>query len=214
MPKLHTLQETWDGQYQNAGSWVGQFNITQITYANGQLNIALPSGSALYHGFDSAPDSSLVDSSYTTRVIDAGNQSLVSVECYPVQLVKDSSNTIYFLISGGTVYAVKKVANASTNIATVTYDSTVHIWFRIREQNNVVYWETSRDGITWTQFASETVANLFAITLLRMEAVAGTWQAETSSTQCIYDNFNYIPTNKPGNILPNVRVGNGMGRAG
>jgi len=214
MPKLHTLQETWDGQYQNPGSWVGQFNIGQITYTNGQLNIALPSGSNQYHGFDSAPDSSLVDSSYTTRVIDAGNQSLISVECYPVQLVKDTNNTIYFLISGGTIYAVKKVAGTSTNIATATYTSNVHVWFRIREENNVVYWETSRDGITWTQFTSETVANLFAITLLRMEAVAGTWQAEASSTQVIYDNFNYIPTNKPGNLPPNVKVGNGMGRSG
>lgn len=214
MPKLHTLQETWDGQYQNAGSWVGQFNTGQITYTNGRLNIALPSGSTQYHGFDSAPDSTLVDSSYTTRIIDAGNQSLVSVECYPIELVKDTNNIVYFLISGGTLYAVKKVAGTSTNIVTATYDVNVHVWFRIREENNAVYWETSRDGITWTQFASETVANLFAITLLRMEAVAGTWQAEASSTQVIMDNFNYIPTNKPGNMLPNVRVGNGMGRAG
>lgn len=210
MAKLQTFQETWDGGIIHP-QWVGGFNTGTMSIVNGQLVISMPSGNTLYRGFDS-PNFSLIDSYFSSRLVDAGNQALISLEVYPVQLVQNSSNTVWFMVNAGNVYIYKKVANAVTQITSVSYNALTHNYFRIRESNGICYWETSPDGITWNTLYSE--ANPITMTSVYHEVAVGTWQAEATSTIVIMDDFNYVRTNKPGNLLPNVRVGNGMGRSG
>lgn len=214
MPKFQTQQETWDGNTVNPGTWINGFNTGQVAISGGQMVITLTAGLTNYCGYDSSPNATLVDSSFSSRLVSAGNQSLASLEAYPIQLIKDTNNYVSFMISGNVVAAVKKIAGTRSNVATVTYDSVAMQYYRIREENGTVYWDYGPDGVKWTNLASIAVSNLFAITSLYMEPTAGTWQIEASTSTVIMDNFNYIPSNKPGNLLANVKVGNGMGKAG
>jgi hypothetical protein len=86
----------------------------------------------------------------------------------------------------------KIVSGTPTNLASISFDSVNHKWFRIRESGGTTYWDTSVDGLTWTNRHS--VANPIAVTALMLEVLIGTWQVEGSTTSAKFDNLNIFPS--------------------
>lgn len=77
---------------------------------------------------------------------------------------------------------------------TVTYNATDHAWWRFRETTSTLYWETSPDGITWTdQLSTFTPSWLNSVQISL--AVDGT---PTISAQ--FDNLNVLSSTPP--VLP------------
>ena len=141
-----------------------------------------------------------------------GNQALTSFETYPVQLFIDGSNSVTWIINQNICNARKKVAGVNTVVGSnLAYDANIHKYFKIREADGVTYWDWSTDGIIWTNLTS--TPNVIAMTSLKCEPTAGTFGTEASGTTSVLDNFNYVPTNKPGNVLKSIRVPNGMSRS-
>lgn len=111
-----------------------------------------------------------------------------------VQAYIDGSNKLTILWEGGSLYAQKMVGGVNTNITSVTYNSTTHKWWRIRESSGTTYWETSPDNTTWTALTSQ--SNPIAVTGLKV-LIAGTAYASASSP----GTFKWNNLNTPGSLI-------------
>lgn len=77
---------------------------------------------------------------------------------------KDGNNYLRISKAGGdtTLYCHKIVAGTWTQVATVTYNATTMLYWRIRESSGTIYFEYSADKVTWTAIGS--TANPFVVT--------------------------------------------------
>lgn len=186
---LETLTDDFDDNSLDLAKW-SDFG-TGVDETNQQLEITVPSTSE-YSGITSVDFYSLYGSYGFSQLVDAGNQSLDSFEIYPIHLQKDgqsiNANEIFWLVTNDQIVAYKKINGSATAVFNTTYDSDVHKWFRIRESSGMTSWDTSEDGVSWTNQYSE--ANLFDYSNLEVNVFAGTYEDEGVSTQAIIDNFN------------------------
>lgn len=153
-----------------------------ITIVSSELNLSSQL-EAKYLGVNTVEEFDMTGMSITVKVTDSGNQSIESYEAYPITLVDNpilQQNYVEFNIIGGNLAAYKKVSGSSTNLKSVAYNATNHKYLRIRESSGTTYWDTSADGITWTNFHS--VANPITMTSLFVRCSVGTWQTEASVT--------------------------------
>ena len=98
----------------------------------------------------------------------------------------DASNRLMFISSGGSLLAREVVAGTPTTEVLGVSDT----WWRIRESEGNVLWDTSPDGNTWTNRWSQPVA--FAIGALDLMVNAGYYGTETA-TDAYLDNVNVTP---------------------
>lgn len=103
-----------------------------------------------------------------------------------VQFVLDPpSNTLFFQ------YVENSVIITS---ASITYNSTSMRWFRFRHINDLVYFETSPDGATWTtRMTSAEPLWVDSVRVLLFAAQSG----GAATTKC-FDNFNVAPASSRG----------------
>jgi hypothetical protein len=130
---------------------------------------------------------SMVGSYMMCEIIDAGNQSLASLDVFPILFEIPAVTFVSFHIKAGIIYA----RHSSLNKASDTYSNSKHRWLRIREASGTTYWEYSANGTVWTTLYSE--ATGFTITSVKayiLDVLAG---AEGSTTIAKIDNFNIVP---------------------
>jgi hypothetical protein len=210
---MPTRANNWFENFSSAGPTSSKFvnwGASNCKYIDGNLVITTAL-SATYYGMDIQDRLDLTGSEVKCQVLDAGNQSLASLEVGPIQLQVDASNQLFFLISGGVLRAYKKVSGANTSLGTVSYNSTTQRYVRIRESGGTCYFEYSADGFIWTTLAS--TANPFAITDLLLSFYAGTYAIEGSTTSVTFDDYNYIAQNGLSNYGRHISVGGGMSRS-
>lgn len=106
----------------------------------------------------------------------------------------------YFEIwfDGTDIIADYQVYSPSSNtvLQSATYSSTNHKWWRIRESGGTVYFDTSANGISWTNFTSIATATLVdAIGTIDACVIGCLAYVESSTTPAnmIFDNFNCPP---------------------
>src|SRR5947209_8025640 len=171
-----SITDDWSSGTINTTKW-NNWGSPQTSVVSSQLQIASLLGGG-YFGLDSSAggvSQDLTGSSVTNKLINAGNQSLTSWEVYPIMMKKadGTNNQMLFFVSNNTVYARKVVAGVSTDIHTAAYSSSNHIYFRVRESGGTIYYDTSANGSTWTNFASTT--NPFDISHVVVGMEVGTW---------------------------------------
>lgn len=101
---------------------------------------------------------------------------------------KSPNNLLYFDEVVGNVYST----------TSITYDATNHQWWRLRMSANTLYWDTSPDGIVWTNQRSKAVG-AWDTSLVTVELWSGEAVAETSPGVAIFDNLNL-----PGGATPAI----------
>lgn len=107
-------------------------------------------------------------------------------------LTRDSQSYIQYGYQGVTdkLVAARKVSGGSySEIANVAYNATNHKWIRIREASGTIYFDTSTDGITWSNFTSLT--NPFSLGNLSVKINGGTFLAAPGTI--IFDELNVSP---------------------
>jgi hypothetical protein len=189
---LETLTDNFDDNTISA-SWdaaSGSGDSARVKEQNNRLEIT-HTAAAQYNELTSASTYDLTGSYALVQVTDAGNQSLASHEV--ILYVKiDGNNKIWISISGGLIAAFKNVGGVGSQIgSSLTYDSAVHAWLRIREFGGSCYLDTSADGYSWTNRWS--LSNPFAMTSLKAAMQTGCYAPEASESHAYFDNFN-IPT--------------------
>lgn len=76
-----------------------------------------------------------------------------------------SGNYVSFSQHGGTLY-MRHVRLGVTSEETVSYDGTSMRWLRLRESSGSFYWDTSPDGVTWTQrYTFTSILNVSSVML-------------------------------------------------
>lgn len=186
-----SVADGWNTGTLDATKWEN-WGGSQVALSNQQVAMTSTTGGG-YYGLDSGINGNvynLTGSSISNQLISAGNQSLTSWEVYPMYAydANNSTNSYYWMVSGNTIKAFKQVSGSHTELSSGTYNTTNHKWFRIREAGGTTYFDTSADGSTWNNFSS--TANAFTATSLIIGAEIGTWQAESSTTTAVFDNFN------------------------
>lgn len=166
------------------GRWGG--SPTSITTSGNTLTVASTLANG-YYGIEQT-GYNLTNSYITAQVTDVGSRTLTSWEVYPCYALINNSNQLFWYIDNANVLrAYKKVAGVNTILASGTYSSTTHRYFRIRESGGTVYFDYSSDFTTWVNFAS--TANPFAVTALYVGMYAGTYNTELSTTSASFGVF-------------------------
>lgn len=148
MPLLSTISDDFNDNTVGA-IWTNNYGGASETGGRARV----PCIAATFAGYQTAK-------SYTL----AGSSVFLSIPTIPAASTATTA-TIVFGIIGATdgtnlQFTVNPVANtlrAESNVAytdgaatSVTYNATNHLWMRYREDGTNVYWDTSANGISWT----------------------------------------------------------------
>jgi hypothetical protein len=177
----------------DANKW-GRDYPAQILFTGGRLEITTLTGSVSFQTLFTQRPYNIKNSSYGVRVIDVGDQDIVTYQFFPL-LISDESleNQHMFVISNGNIYSLYLVDYSNfTQLRVDTYDPLVHVYLRLREDSNVIYYEYSSNGLDWTTF-SITSSNVDA-TAVRLYVRAGHFGTESDTTRAIVDDMNIYPT--------------------
>jgi hypothetical protein len=186
--KAATLTDTFPGTSLSA-LWAASGTVA----VNNQLTVTLPASTAAYSGIASAAQYDLTASSVVTQMPNAGNQSLASLEAYPMQLLAagSGSNTLSWFAHNGVIAPFCKLAGTNTFGPNVSYVPATHQWFRIRESGGTIYWDTSPDAQGWTNQWS--AAAPFSVTSVQVQLQAGTYASEATASAVVLGNVNALP---------------------
>jgi len=72
----------------------------------------------------------------------------------------DFNRSLGFWLENGSLFAYVESGGNPTAIATLTYSPATHAYWRVREAAGTVYWDTSSDGVTWTNRGQALVSSL------------------------------------------------------
>lgn len=213
MAGFSTLQDMLTATVLNTGLW------TQFTAASGTCTYSGLGASMNYPTPTSTTNDADIATSTTYEL--TNDAVFVNVPSAPsgtnsdanFRLKIDATNYIQWQQEGTTLLGTSVVGGVQTIRINLTYNSTVHRWWRIREGTGgqgggtagTTYWDTSVDGLTWTQRASAT--NPIAVTALTLQFAAVSFGADSNLKPLTLRYLN-IPVSE-GNYN-HVRAGNGM----
>ncbi len=180
MAATSTVIDTFPGT-SFSGTWF-TFNA-QATCANGVV-ITHPASNTTYAGIGTNAQYSLAGSYSVSCLTNAGNQSLVSWEVYPLQLFggtgTDSNSQVAFYLNQGTLNVLYNNGVTQTITGGVTYNPGLHHYFLISESGGTTSWFTSPDGQHWNSFFS--ITDPFTETAVTIQLFAGTYASEATGT--------------------------------
>jgi hypothetical protein len=178
---MHALADDFNDNSINPQKWtvvIPSGSLTTVAETGGQLEITPPAYASGWHtgGVQSTGVYDLTDSMIFLEVpqVLAGNTSTY------VRLEHDS--TSYMTMSAGQLmYAVVITPGHGYLHQLQAYDPVAHRWWRIRHNSasNLIHWETSPDGSTWTSRFAE--APRIPITALRV-SLEGNYSPGTSGS--------------------------------
>jgi hypothetical protein len=181
-----------DSQW-NAGTLdgTGDLNVLVSETTSGQLQITprINYAGNAYNGYTSTITYDLTGRGALVQVVQAGVGTWTDTS---LTIGPDALNTVEITVENGRLVFQKQVAGVYTDIASVSYVTATHSWWRIRESAGTIYFETSPNGLTsWTIGAQ--LANPFAVTLVKVSLFAGTRGWVSSPGLAIFDNFDIPP---------------------
>lgn len=168
--------------------------LVTVAESSGQLRITPRSSfaSAAYNGYTSDNSYNLTDKSVQVEVVDPGAAN----DSRDTRLVMyaDSSNYIAMYELGSTPTIFMRVRRAGANDeTTLAYVNATHRFWRIRHQTSGghIFFDTSPDGVTWTNRRDSTGPSsiLPTVTAMKVVLVSGTFASVASPGVAVFDNF-------------------------
>jgi len=191
--KFSDLRDNFDDNTQ-AAAWSDSYALGSATKAEtgGQAVFTLPSSTAGTHeaAYLSGAAYDLTGEAASVNVPTMVATGVAAYAFFRLRI--DTSNWLDFFQQSGTLYFRKVVAGVTTNLASVSYSSSTHRWWRIREASGTIFFDTSTNasgGASWTNRAS--VANPFDITALFVTFGAGCGNV-ASPGSAKFDDYNAI----------------------
>jgi hypothetical protein len=156
---------------------------------SGQLNIT---ADANFYYIVSGSKYDLIGSSVVVEVPQAANGGANPGYTWlrvGTDLLGSNDNLLSLHAAFGVLRAQRVQGNVETLVQTDAYNATTHRWLRIRESAGSIYWDYSADGLSWTNYRTDTTTILLGSLdiMLRGGADSGSYTAQ-------FDNFNVAPT--------------------
>lgn len=196
MAKMDTLTDNFNDNSLSGSKWFSYTGgSSTLSETNSRLECALPSsaGSSDVAGISNQSPKDFTNSYALvkiTQAVSASTNANQAMHVYPDAAGAGDAavNSVLWFIEAGTLYARKYVSSVATNLYTVAFNSSTHKYWRIREASGVIYWDTSSDGINWTNRASNNPG--LAWTSSNVDLECKCYKAETNPGTGIFDNFN------------------------
>jgi hypothetical protein len=147
---------------------------------------------AEYAGLNSVPDAFDLTDSYLLAKVTPAPQPGNGTREFAFEVYADADNKVNFLQSGGSFTAMRYVKDGVVDQTGVSYDPVEMAWWRIRESEGTLYWETSPDGETWTIRRSFVHDLAAALTSVQINIYSGFYGTEEPSNAYV-DNLNLAP---------------------
>lgn len=149
---IANLVDTFDDNTINTVLWPDNYGSPAATELGGRAR--LPCGPD-YCAYQSAGIYTLAGSSAFVRMVPPEKNGAVSEAYASFQLTsaaapEGTAITISVNTATGTIRFSSNVDYWENNAVSATYDATTHAWVRVRETGGTLYWDTSTNGITWT----------------------------------------------------------------
>lgn len=175
-----------------AVKWVNSYGT--VTLSSNRASIEASTG---YSGLWSAAQWMMTNSGVYAKMVAPPVNGAASGEVVLEMGIIDSDITdgstnldIYIDTLGNTISFSDNVSFTDAGRVTIAYSSTTHAWGRIRHAINTIYWDTSADGITWTNRRTKTAPGWVG-----KINNAVTWQAHRDSgttNTAFIDNVNVL----------------------
>jgi hypothetical protein len=180
-PLISALTDNFDDNSIDTAKWYNEGGA-QIAEANQELEITTTTDGGSWN-IQTANTYDLTGSQVTIKLVDAGNT--YSDFIFNLGIFKsDWTDNFNFGIDAADIQAKSYAASA-------TYVPATHRYLKIREASGTMYWDTSPDGKTWTNFYS--VANPMVITSVYVTMTVNVG-AHASTTTAKIDDFNILPS--------------------
>lgn len=195
MPLLATLTDDFDDGVVDAGKWPSNYNTgpggALPTDAGGRGVVPCDTGFA---AFASGGSYTLADSYALVEMYPpaAGGAAAEAWAQLLITSATPGTDAIFEVnaVSGLLNMAVR-TGYFDPDAVTLTYDPDEHRWLRIREEAGTLYWETSGDGLTWTEQRAATSPAWVGDATLEVQLIAHRDGGTPDAAE--FDNFN-IPT--------------------
>jgi PKD repeat protein len=111
---------------------------------------------------------------------------------FTVRNALDSSYKIEFTWINNNLIVQRASGGASTQVLSAAYNATNHRWWRIREASGTIYFDTSANGSTWTNFTSVLSSAVTGFTpgAVKVAIGAGFYGAGPTPGTAQFDNVN------------------------
>lgn len=173
--KVASLVDSFGGTQIDPTRWTIKYAVNgTATEGNGTLNLAPAArNGSVQITVDSNAQYDLTASSATVQVPQVVNQNCSVNNRF--LLKSDGANSLGWWVECGNFYAFTFVNGQENLLKTLSWSSTSYKWWRVRESNGTVYWETSPDKTTWTTAVTAATSSLFPIGSLTVSFDSATW---------------------------------------
>jgi len=159
-----SLSDNFTDNSISTSAWVAiASGSATVAETGAQARFTLPSSVAGTHvarytsraAYDLTSDSFYIN---IETMVATGVAATAFFQCY-----LNGINTLQWIQVSGTLYARKIVAGTTTDKYSAAWSGTTYKYLRIRADTTTVYWDSSTNGTSWTNRASEAIATLFAV---------------------------------------------------
>lgn len=162
---------------------------TVVSETGGEAVVVLPNNNpnSSWGEFDTKRAYDFRGDSISIEVKSAGN---TSTDAYAWFGIGTTDNHVEFLQQHGTLSLQQRVGGVNTSLKSTAYDPVAHRHWRLREDGQNTYWETSSDGASWTTLTQVPTSTLFPMDLMALSFGGGTDGGEVNPGEIHFDNLN------------------------
>lgn len=156
MPPIGNLHDNFNDNSLDVSTWLVQAdNGASVQETNQRIEITPAESTVNSHGaFYSVNSYDLTNDKVHIEVIQTPTSSANNTSLFGLYTTAGTFVEPYWILYAGSLSAKVNLASSSSTLASFTHNSTTHRWWRIRHSTGYLHWETSSDGLTWTNHAS------------------------------------------------------------
>jgi len=181
-----------DASLWGTGSFPGSDALVTVNEVNGQLVITPRAGQTglHYNGLISNRTYNLTQGIIFVEVVEVTRSQADTTFAFGA----DNNNKVVMEVENGSLYMRLLVSGSNVGATAIPYDTVSYRWWRIRHvaSNDTIRFDTSPDGITWTQRHS-IARGALNITAGKVNLSAGTWNSQSSPGRAVFDNLSWHP---------------------
>ena len=187
-PKVDALYEPFNGTVLDAGTWSTYAGNPGVRLAvNNRLELTVDPWAADYVGIYSNQTYDGTNARLSAQLVVPGDLSIGSYDTYFEYLATDNLQRFGFDIYNGAVHFQEQRDGTYYQPAPpVTYNPSLHRFFRLRVDGGVAVWEISADAGSFTVMGS--IPTKPWMQTLYVELGSGAWNPEDAGTTSAWDN--------------------------